>query len=310
MGVNENKDFLQIRNSTKKFDTVTAINDISLDFQKGKIYGIVGTNGSGKSTLLRLISGVYKTDSGSITFDGENVFDNAKSKSNIVFLPDEPYFVTGATMKKMASTYKLLYPNFDRNRFEHLMETFHFSYTANIQHMSKGQKRQAAIILSLSVLSPLILLDESFDGLDPVIRSLVKKIVYEDVEKNNISYIITSHSLKELEEICDNIILLHNGEILLNETLDDTEKLYSKVQIALNKEISMNDFENIDLEILEFSSSGKIANIIFSNTNDECLSKLSVLSPIILEVNALTLDEIFIIKAKQSGYSFDLIEEF
>lgn len=310
MGVNSNRDFLQIRNVSKNFDSVKAVNNVNLDFEKGKIYGIVGTNGSGKSTLLRLISGVYKPVEGEVTYDGVPVFDEPKSKENIIFLPDDPYFMSGATMHKMSKIYQMLFPNFDIKRFEHLMETFHFPDKTNILHMSKGQKRQAAIILSLSVKSPVVLLDESFDGLDPIVRTLVKQIVYEDVEKNSVTYIITSHSLKELEEICDNIILLHNGEILLNETLDDTQKLYSKVQLALNKEITIDELKSTGLEILEFSSSGKISNIVFANTNDECMDKLSKLNPLILEINQLSLDEIFIIKAKKSGYSFELTEEF
>ena len=198
---------IELINLTKKFGEFKAVNEVNAKIEDGCIYGLVGSNGSGKSTLLRLLSGVYYPDGGNISVDGFEVFNNPVLKSQIFYLPDSPYFFKNATIKEMAEFFEGLYPTFDRARFDHLKSVFPISTTDKIDNMSKGMQRQAALMLALSTNPKYLLLDEAFDGLDPVMRSVLKELLIDGIETNQMTVIIASHNLRELEDLTDHIAL-------------------------------------------------------------------------------------------------------
>ena len=191
---------IQVNALTKKFGDFTALNALDCSIPTGCIYGMVGSNGAGKSTLLRLITGIYRPDGGNVTLDGKNVYENPSLKKYMVFVPDELYFLPQSSMERMAKTYASVYETFDHARFRELTESFKLNPKANLNTFSKGMKRQAATILALACKTDYLFLDETFDGLDPIMRNLVKKVLYADIAERNATAVITSHSLRELED--------------------------------------------------------------------------------------------------------------
>ena len=206
-------------NLTKRFGDFYALNRLNCTIPEGCIYGLVGSNGAGKSTLLRLISGIYRPDGGSVAIDGQSVFDNPDVKNRLVFVPDELFFLPRSNMKRMAELYANLYERFSLEKFERLTRLFSLNPNQNIATFSKGMKRQAATILALCCNADYILFDETFDGLDPVMRNLVKTLLYDDVLERKATAVITSHSLRELEDTCDQLALLHKGGIIFESDI-------------------------------------------------------------------------------------------
>lgn len=199
---------------TKKFDEKIALDSITMTINDGCVYGLVGSNGSGKSTLLRLISGVYMADAGEICVDGENCFNNPTIKSQIAFLGDTPYFLPQSDLKEMAELYSSMYPDFDYQIYNHLLTVFPLNQQARLSTFSKGMQRQAALILALSTNPRYLLMDEAFDGLDVVMRRVLANIIMDGVEKRGMTAIIASHNLRELENVCDNVCVIHDGKII------------------------------------------------------------------------------------------------
>ncbi len=292
---------------TKTFDGFTALNDISCTIEEGCIYGMVGSNGAGKSTFLRLLTGVYKADSGYITIDGENVFENVRLKSMMAFIPDELFFLNGASMDRMASLYKSVYKNFSDTRYARLKEQFKLAGNKNLNTFSKGMKRQAATILALSCQPKFLLLDETFDGLDPVMRNLVKNIICEDVVDRNATAILTSHSLRELEDTCDQLALLHKGGLVLESDIVHLKTSLFKVQVAFDGNFAStygkDSFEGLD--ILHYTKHGSVANMIIRGDREEVTAFIRQKNPVILDILPLTLEEVFTYEMEALGYSFD-----
>lgn len=239
-------------NLTKTFDDYKALNGISCTIEEGCIYGMVGSNGAGKSTFLRLLTGIYRADMGTITIDGNDVYENTELKSQMAFVPDELYFLGGASMDRMAKLYSAAYPDFSGERYEHLKEIFKLSGSRSLNTFSKGMKRQAATILALSCRPRYLFLDETFDGLDPVMRNLVKNIVCQDVVDRKATAILTSHSLRELEDTCDQLALLHKGGLVLESDISNLKTSLFKVQVAFTGEFAGTYGRDTfsDLEIL------------------------------------------------------------
>ena len=219
---------IEVRGLTKRFGDFTALCNVTCTIPEGCIYGMVGSNGAGKSTLLRLISGVYRPDAGEIFIDGQPIYENTAMKARIAFVPDELYFLGGADMRRMARLYAAAYPAFDKARFEALTASFRLDPTKPLSTFSKGMRRQASIILSLSSRPKYIFFDETFDGLDPIMRTLVKKLIVEDVLDRHATAIITSHSLRELEDTCDQLALLHKGGLVLESDVQNLKTCCSK----------------------------------------------------------------------------------
>ena len=295
--------------ATKKFDAITAINEISCKIPVGCIYGMVGSNGAGKSTFLRLITGIYQADGGVVTVNGQSVFDNPSVKKTITFVPDELYFLGGASMNRMAKLYASVYETFDYNRFYELTSIFRLDPKRNIGTFSKGMKRQAAIILCLSCRTQYIFFDETFDGLDPVMRNLVKNIICEDVLERSATAIITSHSLRELEDTCDQLALLHRGGIVFESDIENIKTSLFKIQCAFSYEYDKELFDGID--ILNFSKRGSVCNMIVRGDRDKTTEAIKALFPTLLDVLPLSLEEVFIYEMEVLGYSFnDIFDGF
>lgn len=291
---------IELINLTKKFGEFKAVNEVNAKIEDGCIYGLVGSNGSGKSTLLRLLSGVYYPDGGNISVDGFEVFNNPVLKSQIFYLPDSPYFFKNATIKEMAEFFEGLYPTFDRARFDHLKSVFPISTTDKIDNMSKGMQRQAALMLALSTNPKYLLLDEAFDGLDPVMRSVLKELLIDGIETNQMTVIIASHNLRELEDLSDHIALIHQGKVLFSDSLEDVRSNFHKVQAAfkvLPPEIKLHD-----LDIIKCEKMGSLLQMIVRGSEEEIMKKISSLEPIFAESIEPTLEEVFIYEMEAVGY--------
>ena len=295
---------IQADKVTKKFDGYAALDNVSCCIPEGCIYGMVGSNGAGKSTFLRLISGIYKPECGSVKIDGEDVFENPGIKSIIGYVPDELYFINNASMNRMASLYRSVYENFDMERFNYLTETFRLDPGKNINTFSKGMKRQAAIILAVSSRPKYLFLDETFDGLDPVMRNLVKSLICKDVEERKATAILTSHSLRELEDTCDQLALLHKGGLVFESDITNLKTSLFKVQTAFLHDYDRSIFGEMD--ILHFVKHGSVANLIIRGDREEVVERIKAMSPVLLDVLPLTLEEVFTYEMEALGYAFDL----
>lgn len=293
-------------NLTKSFGDFCALNDISCTIGNGCIFGMVGSNGAGKSTFIRIMAGVYSADSGKVEIDGASVWDNPSVKSRITYVPDELFFLPGATMNRMADMYRSAYKSFDRDKYHSLAHDFGLDVKKPINTFSKGMKRQAATILALATRPDYIFFDETFDGLDPIMRNHVKSIIIEDVIDRGAAAIITSHSLRELEDTCDQLALLHRGGIVLQSDVENLKTAQFKVQIAFAEEYGRDRFENIDgVKILNFQKHGSVANMIIRGNRDHVTSVMRQMSPLILDVLPLTLEEVFTYEMEALGYSFE-----
>ena len=279
-----------------------ALNDLSCKIPSGCIYGLVGSNGAGKSTFLRLISGVYRPDSGLITIDGLPVYENPEAKDRILYVPDDLYFLPQSNMLAMARFYKAIYPKFDYERFYNLTETFRLDPAANLNTFSKGMRRQAATILGLSTMPQYLFFDETFDGLDPVMRNLVKQVIYNDVMERNTTTIITSHSLRELEDTCDQLALLHKGGIVFESDIQNLKTSLFKVQTAFAEPFTREKFKGI--EILSYSQMGSVCSLIVRGDREETAARIRAMEPLLLDLLPLSLEEVFIYEMEALGYAF------
>ena len=288
---------------TKKFGSFTALDEVTCNIMDGCVYGLVGSNGAGKSTFLRVLAGIYKPDEGVAYFDDEPVYENPSVKEQISFVADELYLLTGANMKKMALMYKRLYDNFDMDRFNELTRIFGLDPDKNIANFSKGMRRQASIILTLSTRAKYMFFDETFDGLDPVMRNLVKKLICDDVAEKGSTVIITSHSLRELEAICDHLALLHKGGLVLDSDVLEMKTTQFKVQVAFEEKFNESKFW--DMNITRYRQEGSVANMIVNGDREEMIKRFRDMNPIILDILPLTLEEVFTYEMEALGYEFN-----
>jgi len=265
---------------------------------------MVGSNGAGKSTFLRLATGIYKADAGEVIVDGENVYENPKLKGQIAFVPDDLFFLNNASIARMASLYRAAYPNFSMERCKSLTEAFKLDFNKSTNTFSKGMKRQAAIILAVSCRPKYLFLDETFDGLDPVMRNLVKSLICKDVEERNATAILTSHSLRELEDTCDQLALLHKGGLVFESDIMNLKTSLYKVQIAFIESYTVERFAEID--VLHAAKSGSVTNMIVRGDREETVAKLRAMNPAILDVLPLSLEEVFTYEMSALGYEFDI----
>jgi ABC-2 type transport system ATP-binding protein len=296
------------KNVTMTFDApgrapFVALQSLSCSIPKGCIYGMIGSNGAGKSTFLRLLSGVYAPRERGIEIDGEPVWENPTAKGRIVYIPDELYFLPQSNIREMAKLYRSLYPRFSNERLYELTAAFHLDERANIQTFSKGMKRQAATVLALASRPDYLFFDETFDGLDPVMRQMVKQVIYEDVMERQMTTIITSHSLQELEDTCDQLALLHRGGIVFESDVQDLKTSLFKVQIAFDEPYSKEKFEGIDK--LSYSQVGSVSGFVVRGDREWVEHRLRAMSPLLLDLLPLSLEEVFVHEMKALGYSVD-----
>lgn len=288
---------------TKTFDGFYALKNLDCSIPRGCIYGIIGSNGAGKSTFLRLITGVYKPDSGSITLEGNEIYDNPDSKSKIAFVPDDLYFLPGSSMDRMAQMYEHFYESFDYKRYQTLTEAFKLNPRVSTNAFSKGMRRQAAILLALSCRPDYIFFDETFDGLDPIMRNLVKNVVTDDVLEHGATAIITSHSLRELEDTCDQLALLHQGGIVFESDIQNLKTTLFKVQVAYSYPFDSSLFSQLDM--INYQKRGSVASFIVRGSRQESTDVLNAKNPILLDILPLSLEEVFVHEMSALGYNFD-----
>ncbi len=294
---------IKVDRVSKKYDNDFVLNNLSFNIKDNCIYGLVGANGAGKSTLLRIIMGIFDANMGSVTIDGEEVSHNVKLKQKMVFIPDDLFFYPGYTLIDMAKYYQSMYDEFDMDYFRELAKLLKLKENVKISNFSKGMKRQCALICAIATNADYMFFDETFDGLDPVIRNVMKKIIVKQMNKKKTTIVMTSHNLRELEDVCDNLGLLYQGGILFESDIDTIKTNMYKVQISLKGDFDKDDFSDIDL--LSYKKNGSVATLIIKDVDNTSKKKLAKKNPIILDYLNLTLEEIFIYEMEVMGYEFD-----
>lgn len=285
----------------KKFDGIYAVDHVSVQIKEGNVFGLVGTNGAGKSTFLRLAAGVYKPDFGSITIDGEEIYENKNAKKQFCYLSDDQYFFQNATPKDMGRFYGTVYEKFDEKKYESFLEKFGLNPKRKIATFSKGMKKQVSILLGICTNTKYLYCDETFDGLDPVMRQGVKSIFASEMAERGLTPIIASHNLRELEDICDHVGLLHRGGVLLSRELEEMKCNMIKVQGVFSEEMTEKEiFEGFDCMKLE--RKGSLYTATLRGSEEEILCILNTKNPLFLETMPLSLEEIFISEAEVVGY--------
>lgn len=285
---------------TKRFDDILAVDHISAQIREGSVFGLVGTNGAGKSTFLRLMAGILKPDEGHITIDGSEVFENQAAREKLFYISDEQYFFSNAAPADLLSWYRKVYPAFDVSRFHRLMEQFGLDEKRRISTFSKGMKKQVSVICGLCARTPYLFCDETFDGLDPVMRQAVKSIFAADMEDRNLTPVIASHNLRELEDICDHVGLLHKGGILLSRDLEDMKLNIHRLQCVLRPGMKPEEIPGLDL--LQTERRGSLFTITARGTREEIEAVMAAQEPLFFECIPLTLEEIFISETEVAGY--------
>ncbi len=296
---------IEINNVTKKFGDFTAIENMSFKVENGSIYGLVGYNGAGKTTLLKTISDVYRADGGNITLDGKLIKDSEEQKKRIFYVPDDIYFVANSTMDKMAKFYAGFYPKFNYETYEKLVEVFGLNPNKRLNGFSKGMQRQAEMILAMSTRPDVLLLDESFDGLDPAKRALTRELIIEYASETGASVIISSHNLHELENMCDHVGLINGKKLVINTSVDDMSASICKFRVIFNDKKDKEDFPGINIK--DFKRDGKIITMVVEGDYDEVEQKLGDMAPLLLEKYPLTLEEIFLNEMEDKNYDITKI---
>ena len=284
---------LEVRNVTKTFDGFQALKGLNMTVEKGSVYGLVGPNGAGKSTIIRHITGVYRPDCGEITMDGAPIYENPEMKKRIASIPDDFYYFMSATTKDMMKFYKGIYPNFDTVRYHNLRAAFEeVDENRPIRRLSKGMQKQAAFWLALCCNPDLLVLDEPVDGLDPVKRRQVWSLLMNDVEQRGTTVLVSSHNLRELEDVCDHVGILSHGKVLLERSLSDLQDNLVKLQVVFPtaEKPALPD----DLEVLHESNLGRVYTLIVRGNPAVVKSRMAAYQPILLEALPLSLEEIFI----------------
>lgn len=286
---------IKVQNVTKTFDNFKVLDDLCLNINKGSIYGLVGNNGAGKTTIIKHITGVIKPNSGSITIDGEDVFDNAHVKSRTGFIPDDLFFFATYSLKEMSNFYKKLYPNWNEERFNHMIEQFGLNPKSKLAKFSKGMQKQAAFSLVMSTMPDYLILDEPIDGLDPIIRKMVWKYIVEDVAEREMTVLVSSHNLRELEGICDSIGIISKGHLVLERDLDELKSDIHKIQVAFNKDAGTEGFKPYEgLQVVHKETRGTVDLLIVRNKREDVERIIEAHSPVVFDLLPLTLEEIFI----------------
>ena len=277
---------ITLNHITKTFGSFKALDDLTLTVPKGAVYGLVGPNGAGKSTAIRHITGVYRPDSGCVTVDGKPVYENPEIKQTIGYIPDEIFYFTPATLEDMRKFYAGLYPRFDNDLFQRLKDIFNLPEKTPIRRYSKGMQKQAAFQLTLCCRPDVLVLDEPVDGLDPVMRRQVMSLILSDVAERGTTVLISSHNLRELEDVCDHVGIMDHGKMLLEKSLEDMQGMTHKLQIV--GEVPQG------LDILHESTSGRLKTLIVRGQAWEVKEKAEKANPAYFDVLPLSLEEIFI----------------
>ena len=292
---------IELNNIDKHFRDIHAADHITASIKEGMIFGLVGSNGAGKSTLLRMISGIIRPDGGEVLVDGEPVFENPAAKAQVCFLSDSPYYFPNADIRLMRDYFMLLYPTFDKKMFDSLVKQFNLNEKRKINSFSKGMKKQVSILLGLCARTKYLLCDETFDGLDPVVRQAVKSLLASEIMNRDFTPVISSHNLRELEDICDVVGLLHEGKLLLTEDLDQIKCNICKLQCVIPDTHKEQELIR-SLHILKMERSGSVLTLTVRGERGQVLGLAQEQEPLFAEALPLTLEEIFISETEVAGY--------
>lgn len=298
---------IKIQNVTKKFGAQKALDNLTLEIEKGCAYGLLGSNGAGKSTLLRLLSGIYIQDNGRITIDDEPIYDNPALKEKIFFVSDDTAQFTGMTLLQMKDFVKTFYKTYNEEVFNSLWEILKLPLDKKLSDFSKGMRRQAVVICGLSACTEYLLLDEAFDGLDPAMRYAVKQMLVDAIIDRGVTVIISSHNLKEIEEFCDTVGLIHEGKVIFSRELDSVKGNIHKVQTSFPEEVSKEDFADSDnIEILSLKSSGSVTALVVKGSTEDIEKAMEGKNARFCDIIPLSLEEIFIYEMKGAGYNYEI----
>ncbi|MBR6389890.1 MAG: ABC transporter ATP-binding protein [Lachnospiraceae bacterium] len=292
---------IEIINISKSYDDYPAVKSLNLQMNEREVFGMVGTNGAGKTTLLRMMAGVLKPDEGRIVIDGETVWDNPAAKSRVFFITDDAYYFMNATPEDMKEYYRRIYPAFDQERFGNLISNFGLDTKRRISGFSKGMRKQLSVIMGICSGCKYLFCDETFDGLDPVMRQATKSLFAKDMEDRGLTPILTSHNLRELEDICDHVGLLHEGGILLSRDINDMKLNINKLQVVFETEDDRTKLES-GLEVIIHKEQGRLHTYTVRNNRETVESILGGTGTVFAELLPLTLEEIFISETEVVGY--------
>ncbi len=290
---------IEVNGVVKRFDGFTALDGASLSVPAGSVYGLVGPNGAGKSTIIRHLTGIYRQDAGTVEIGGETVWENAALKAKIGAIPDDWYYFNQATVRDMCRFYRGTYPYFSMERYEKLKEVFSIDEKRTIRRLSKGMQKQAAFWLTLSCMPEYLILDEPVDGLDPVMRRQVWSLVLGDVAQRGITVLVSSHNLRELEDVCDHVGIMDHGKVLLERSLAQLQDNMVKLQVVFQDGQDVPE----DLPVLHVSRLGRIHTLIMRMNAEEARLRLATYSPLLVDAVPLTLEEIFIYELGGADYA-------
>lgn len=289
---------IEVRNVIKEFDGFRALDDLSMTVPTGSVYGLVGPNGAGKSTIIRHLTGIYRQDAGEIMIDGAPVFENPEVKSRIAYIPDDIFYYANASIREMMDFYRSIYPHFDAERFKKLADVFGLDPKRQMRRLSKGMQKQAAFWIAVSLRPEILILDEPVDGLDPVMRRQIWSIIMADVAENGTTVLVSSHNLRELEDVCDSVGIMNKGKIMIERSLNELQENIVKIQLALPDGESLPE----GLDILHKSNTGRLQSLIMHGTQEELTEKLQSAHPLFIDAVPLTLEEIFIYELGGADY--------
>ena len=294
---------IEIKNISKRFDNLLALDNVTATIEEGHVFGLIGTNGAGKSTMLRNMCGILKPDTGSVLVDGQEVYENPEAKSKLFYISDDQYFFTGGTPADMLNHYSILYPAFDKERFFKLLDTLQLDKNRRINTFSKGMKKQLSVLLGICSGTKYLLCDETFDGLDPVMRQAVKSLFIREIEERNLTPIIASHNLRELEDICEYVGLLHKGGILFTQDLEHMKLGIFKLQCVFRNDETREALKK-QFTLLQEERRGSLYTMTMRGSSEELDTCMEILNPIFYERLPLSLEEIFISETEVQGYDF------
>ncbi|MCM1089643.1 MAG: ABC transporter ATP-binding protein [Butyrivibrio sp.] len=294
---------IEIQNVTKKFDNLTALSGVSATVEEGHVFGLIGTNGAGKSTLLRTVCGIYAPDEGQVLIDGLPVYENEDAKSKLFYISDDQYFFQDGTPLDMVRFYRTVYRDFQTERFAHLMDVLKLDQRRKINTFSKGMKKQLSVMLGICSGAKYLLCDETFDGLDPVMRQAVKRLFIREMEENSLTPVIASHNLRELEDICEHVGLLHEGGILFSRDLENMKLGIFKLQCVLKDQEQLSVLEQ-QFPVLQSEKRGSLFTLTLRGSSEEITTLMQRMEPVFWELLPLTLEEIFISETEVQGYDF------
>jgi len=289
------------KNVSKSFADILAVDNVSVTIREGSVFGMIGTNGAGKSTFLRMAAGVFRPDSGTITLDDMPVYENPAAKQEFFYISDDQYFFANTTPKELMRYYSVVYPKFDKERMKKMLAQFNLEEKRKVATFSKGMKKQLSVICGICANTKYLFCDETFDGLDPVMRQAVKSIFAQEIEERGLTPVIASHNLRELEDICDHVGLLHRGGVLLSRDLEDMKVNIHKVQCAFKADSNIEEvLKNVDVVKKEIR--GSLYTITARGNADDIRNQIQTAGPIFMELLPLSLEEIFISETEVAGY--------